>query len=343
MDLTICLFRETAELHKNFTTVREKGKSGTIKVMPKNIGNVNTINNSPQISVQNEEVKNENPTSHSNIMAEIAAMKITIQHLKEKRNLKPITAPKPVKIEFRIKKVYSFFTLQDRLIASFKMINCFQFSVSAADPKFRPGNAPFPEVPRFQQDPNSQYVHNAQISQQFPQQSKPNRPHSGIPTSSNFINSNSQMLEMQYQYQRQYPGQQSQVQNSSSAYQNYLVPTENVQPARNQFFRQPTIASQYMQPTQKIFRQPTIELDENGDMIKTNAVINEMQEIPGKNIIINRHGKGKSEIDYSSAMTGLKFDEQGNLIMGENLQKNKPASTFEQKSITDKGIYLRNK
>ena len=65
--------------------------------MPKNIGNVNSTGNSPQKPVQIEEAKNENPTSHSNIMAEIAAMKITIQHLKEKRNLKPTTAPKPVK------------------------------------------------------------------------------------------------------------------------------------------------------------------------------------------------------------------------------------------------------
>ena len=245
------------------------------------------------------------------------------------------------------------------------MKNCFQFSVSAADPKFRPGNAPFPEVPRFHQGLNGQYVHNPQTFNQFPQQSKPNRPHNGISTSSNFQNSNSQMLEMQYQYQQQYPypPQEYQVQKSSSTNQRNLVPTENVQPpqqnvqhTRNQFFRQPTIAfdpngstvkpkenfpvpSQYMQPTQKIFRQPTIELDENGDMIKPNAVVNEMQEIPGKNIIINRHGKGKSEIDYSSAMTGLKFDEQGYLIMGENLQKNQPASTFEQMSITDKGIF----
>ena len=76
--------------------------------MPKNIGNANSVGNSPQIPVQIEEAKNENPTSHSNIMAEIAAMKITIQHLKEKRNLKPTTAPKPVEIRFKIKEVLKF-------------------------------------------------------------------------------------------------------------------------------------------------------------------------------------------------------------------------------------------
>ena len=96
-----------------------------------------------------------------------------------------------------------------------------------------------------------------------------------------------------------------------SLHQAKTRPQQNVQHTRNQFFPQPTIAfdqngstvkpkenfpvpSQYMQPTQKIFRQPTIELDENGDMIRPNAVVSEMQEIPGKNIIINRHGKGKN-------------------------------------------------
>ena len=168
--------------------------------------------------------------------------------------------------------------------------------MSPADPKFRP---PSVQAPSQRYQPNPQYAPTQQTFQSYQnQQFAQNGFHQNLPYQP--VNTSVPVIQYAPQSNPTTNGAQvippTQIQN--------VPPTHNTQPTRNQFTR-----------------QRTIELDENGDILKPNHVKNHMEEITGENIIVNRQGKGRSEIDYSSAMTGLQFDEQGNILKPENSQK----------------------